>query len=177
MDGLSTLPKSRWEQGEALTVSFVRCFTESLGLNLRRREVCRAAKSALESVGSVSWLDEGRVLILDDRELPMGEIATVLNKIDQRFERIAARPLSARAVEHTLGITARERSRWTKDGRLARAGTNLIRRGQLIALSTYAVSEIARLTNEPETIRVWRNADARRVDLARRRDLTDREPT
>ena len=53
-------------------------------------------------------------------------------------------------VERTLGITARERLRWTKAGRLVRVGTNLIRRRQLTALSPDAVHEIARLMDARE---------------------------
>jgi hypothetical protein len=161
----TTLLKSRFldvgRQGGALTFSFTRCFEEALGLNLRRREAHRVAISALKSVGSVSWLAEGRVLIFNGEDLATADVATALNKIDRRLEKIATRPLSAGMVERALGITARERLRWTKDGRLARVGTNLIRRGQLIALSTYAVREIAHLMDERETIRIWREVDDR----------------
>jgi hypothetical protein len=160
MNEPAALPKSRFldigRQAEMLTFSFARCFEESLGLNLHRREAHRAAKSALKSLGAVTWLSADLVLILDGRRSAIDDMASVLNEIDQRLERIAERPLSARTVERTLSITARERSRWTKDGRLAAAGTSLIRRGQLVSLSTYAVGDVARLINEPETIRAWR---------------------
>ena len=86
-------------------------------------------------------------------------IAAMLSEIDQRLERIAKRPLSARMVGRMLGIASRERSRWTKDGRLAGAGTNLIQHSQLIALSTYSVDEIMRLINEPGTAHAWRKFD------------------
>ena len=165
MDEAAALPRSRFldigRQGEALTFSFARCFEDVVGLSLRRPEAYRAARVALKSVGSVSWLTEGLTFSLDSKMTAASDIAAMLNEIDQRLEGIAERPLSAHMVERALGITARERSRWTKDGRLARAGTNLIRRGHLIALSTYAVAEIARLMNEPGTIRAWREADDR----------------
>lgn len=161
--GAAGLLRSRFldveEHGKALTFSFARCFTECLGLNLRRGEACRAARLALKSLGSVIWLAEGRVLILGGNEPALADLAAALKRIDQRLDRIASRPLDARAVELALGITARERSRWTKDGRLVRAGTTLIRRGQLIALSTYTVGEIAQLVAQPETIRAWRDRD------------------
>jgi hypothetical protein len=146
---------------ETLTLSFARCFNESFALNLRRSEVHRAVRLALKTMGSVSWLTQGLVMTVDTGGRATNDIAAVLIGIDQRLERIASRPLNARVVERTLGITPRERSRWTKDGRLARAGTNLIRRGQLVALSTYSVGEIARLMNEPSKIRAWREADDR----------------
>lgn len=163
MDKPAELPKSRFieirRQGEALTFSFERGFEKSFGLSLRRQEAYRATKSILKSVGSVTRLSADLVLVPDDRALIMDDLASTLNEIDWRLERIAERPLSAHLVERVLGITAQERSRWTKNGWLERAGISLIRRGQLIALSTYAVDEIARLTNEPETIRAWRKAD------------------
>jgi hypothetical protein len=175
MERPNPLPKSRFldigEHEGALTFSLARCFAESLGLRLRRQEACGAARSSLKSVGSVSWLTEGQVLILDGGEAAGNSIAAVLRRIDRRLERIAVRPLGARMVEEALGITARERSRWTKDGRLTRAGTELIRRHQLIALSTYAVDEIARLTAEPETIRAWRDADAWRAKVPERQEV------
>jgi len=163
MDKPAELPKSRFleigHQGEALTFSFERSFEQCLGLRLRWREAYRATKSALKSVGSVTRFAASLVVILEDRDTTIDDVLTMVSNIDQRLERIAARPLSARMVERALGITARERSRWTKDGRLVRTGSSLIRRGQLIALSTYAVDQIARLMNDPNTIQAWREAD------------------
>lgn len=171
MVDLPTMPKSRFldvdREGTTITFSFERCFAESLGLGLRREEARRAARMVLKFLGPARMPPGACVLILDGGDPAGDAIATILNEIDRRLERIAVRPLSARLVEHTLGITARERSRWTKDGRLARSGTDLIRRGQRIALSTYAVSEIARLTNEPKIIRAWRKGDGEYRGLGR----------
>lgn len=163
MEEPTGLPQSRFldveRHGDALHLSLRRGFDQSLGLRLRRRETQRRSKLCLARLGSVVWMPHESTFVLARCSPSTVEFAIVLNDLDDRLTTIAKRPLTAGEVEEVLGISARERSRWTKDGRLPHSGTQIIQRGQRIALSTYAPHEIARLMKEPETIRAWREAD------------------
>jgi hypothetical protein len=140
--------------------SFRRCFAEQIGLGLRPREVRFAAKLGLKAVGKARWLEEEVALILSGPEQLVGEVAVALRDVDRRLAKLAEKPMEASLVEQALGISGRERLRWTKDGRMARAGVNLIRRGNAVALSLYRVEDVARLLKQPEIIRAWREADS-----------------
>ena len=68
-------------------------------------------------------------------------------------------------VEEVLGISARERRRWIKDGRLATSGTGQFKKGKTIfQFYLHRVDDIARLVAHPEIIAKWRAADAEAMD-------------
>lgn len=70
--------------------------------------------------------------------------------------------LYPRVVEEILGITSRERRRWTKDGRLHKSGAGSFYRGrQPIHFSLHPALQIAALSKSPEIIESWRKADAK----------------
>lgn len=85
--------------------------------------------------------------------------AKLLATLHFRLERIAHKPISQRQVERLLDISANERLRWSKDGRLRRSGTAQILRGAKIMLYTYPPREVERLLGAPEIIASWRDAD------------------
>jgi hypothetical protein len=58
--------------------------------------------------------------------------------IGRRLDNIAKRPMTSHEVQEVLGISARERIRWTKDNRLRTSGTFTARRQQIVTLNTYA---------------------------------------
>ena len=72
---------------------------------------------------------------------------------------IAKRPYSAKEVCMILGITNRERLRWTKDGRLKRGGNEIIKRGQKIAVITYNTNTVEALAKDQKLIEKWRIND------------------
>jgi hypothetical protein len=61
-----------------------------------------------------------------------------LNNIRRRLDAIAKRPMTSHEVQEALGISARERIRWTKDNRLRTSGTG--------ATCSQAVSEPNRIS-------------------------------
>ena len=68
-------------------------------------------------------------------------------------------------VEEVLGLSARERRRWIKDGRLATSGTGQFKKGKTIfQFYLHRVDDIARLVAHPEIIAEWRAADAEAMD-------------
>jgi hypothetical protein len=79
--------------------------------------------------------------------------------------------MTSHEVQDALNITARERIRWTKDGRLRTSGTFTARRQQVVTFSTYAVAYIEALSLRTETIEAWREADRdAAVRLPKRKD-------
>lgn len=64
-------------------------------------------------------------------------------------------------VDLCLGITSQERLRWTKDGRLKQGGSVTIKRGQLISVPTYSISDVEFLADNPAIIANWRSNEMR----------------
>ncbi len=88
------------------------------------------------------------------------ELPALLARIDAILDGFKKEGLHPRAVEEVLGISSRERLRWTKAGRLPKAGTGSFRAGrQSIYFSLYAAWKIAELARNPGVIRAWRDAD------------------
>jgi hypothetical protein len=66
-----------------------------------------------------------------------------------------------RLVEQVLGITTRERLRWTKDRRLPQSGSGSIKSGpRTIHFLLYPAHKIAQLASDPSVIADWRRADS-----------------
>jgi hypothetical protein len=88
-------------------------------------------------------------------------LSKLLSDIDRALDAFRQESLHPREVEEILVITSRERVRWTKDGRLPRAGSGSFGRGrQTVQFALYPPKRIAALSREPQTIRAWREADA-----------------
>jgi hypothetical protein len=89
------------------------------------------------------------------------DLVDLLSAIDKALDAFRQERLYPKVVEEILGITSRERRRWTKDGRLPKSGTGSFRRGrQSIHFALHPPQEIARLSKNPEIIAAWRKADA-----------------
>lgn len=91
------------------------------------------------------------------------EIAQIVDFLETTLTHLAREKLTAKAVEEVLQVTAIERQRWTKDGRLPSAGDAFIQRGQKVRLLTYAPELIAQLVTKPPTIETWRMSDRARI--------------
>jgi hypothetical protein len=83
-----------------------------------------------------------------------------LDDLAEALTRIAWRPLTPRLVVMALGISGRERARWTKDGRLPPSGQVFAHRGHLLSVPTYSVGLVEELLAHPEILTVWREQDA-----------------
>jgi hypothetical protein len=124
----------------------------------RRTDALARVRGSLRRLGAVPILISGHRLSarLPDPHPPPG-----LSDLDRRIGALASAPLTPAAVKQILGITGQERSRWTKDGRLARASSGVFRAGQhRVSFSRHPVDAIASLVNAPDTIEAWRTEDA-----------------
>jgi hypothetical protein len=138
--------------------SYDRSLADHLGLALREKEVCWMVKSRLKRLGALvvgevpHSFSMARDIVSDDR------FQEVISEIDRRLEAMAMRPLMPLMVEQVLGITAHERLRWTKDGRLPRSGQAAFRKAGAVVIATHPVDKISRLQAQPDVIAAWREA-------------------
>jgi hypothetical protein len=144
-------------QSDRVAISFTRSLGRYIGLRERRSEVRHLVHSCLKEFGIVVLVDGAEISGVIDS---FGYFSEALQRLDNRLDVLAERPMSSAQVQKVLRITSAERSRWTKDGRLRQYGSSLIRRGQLVALKTYAPEDIAYLAERPELIGQWREQDA-----------------
>lgn len=158
-----------WD-GDIATISAQRGIDGHLGLRFRVEEVGRRIESRLKRVGPTERDTEGHRFMVSCPSPRVAALSKVLGHLDAALDLIATRPLTPRLVQQALEITSRERLRWTKDGRLPQQGSATIRRGQLINISTYAVSQIADLMAHPRVIEGWRCSDA--AERTKRGDVT-----
>jgi len=139
-------------EADGWRVTAGRAFAAHLGLRLRWSEVRRGTLKLGARAPDVQCFDD-LVMLLDRR--PGSATPMTLASM---MTRIAARPLPGRVVIQVLGISNRERIRWTKDGRLPAGGFANIRRGHLMSIPTYDPDRIQALTQA--VIQSWREADA-----------------
>jgi hypothetical protein len=122
MDEAAVIPQSSFldieRDGDRLRLSLERCLNEHFGLRVRQDEVSRWVRLSLRPLGETNALDdEMHFTVITSPESPAAIIAA-LRQIDQHLWAIAERPLTSGLVQTLLGITSRERRRWTRDGRL-----------------------------------------------------------
>ena len=151
--------------GQAMEIQFSPNGSLTAGSERRARRAMRIVRSAFKRLKyrEIRDHDEGitvQILHADDVSI-QHMVATV----DQKLGYLAQEFLTTKMVEEILGITSRERTRWSKDGRLPNSGRASFKRGQnRVSLFTYSPVAIADLTKHPELIANWREMDAMGVD-------------
>jgi hypothetical protein len=87
-------------------------------------------------------------------------VAALVGAIGRLLASMRREPLHPRVVEEALGISAQERVRWTKAGRLRRAGSGTLSSGwQLVRFPLYSPRQILELTHNSSIIGRWRSGD------------------
>lgn len=77
-----------------------------------------------------------------------------------KLRKLFNEPLHAKHVDELLGISAKERRRWSKDGRLPASGyLSSNRTERRFTLRIFSVDEIDRLRRNPAQITRWRKDD------------------
>ncbi|OUI95868.1 hypothetical protein HK13_03340 [Acetobacter indonesiensis] len=79
-----------------------------------------------------------------------------IEKLITTVEEICTRPFTPATVQDALGISSRERIRWTRDGKLRSIGTKMIKDRGRFSLTLYSVEDVARLLMSPEILASWR---------------------
>lgn len=93
------------------------------------------------------------------------DLRQLCDELDQKLNRLQEEPLTGKMVDEILSISAMERRRWTKDGRLASAGHTLFGNGgKRVQLFAYAPATIMELARASHHVDAWRGADRERPD-------------
>ncbi len=142
-------------EGDRLLVSYGGCLEESV-LRLREEELVRALRRELKALGEVKPAGPRVFAVHGAAPAPM---LKAMRRIDRAIEDIASRPFTPRMVVEILGITPRERIRWTKSGRLPRSGSGTLKAARTVTFCIYAAGEIAKLAANPSVIEAWRRVD------------------
>lgn len=79
-----------------------------------------------------------------------------IEKLITTAEEICTRPFTPATVQDALGISSRERIRWTRDGKLRPIGTKMIRDRGCFSLTLYSAEDVARLLMSPGIMALWR---------------------
>jgi hypothetical protein len=142
-----------------LVLSYARALSENLGLNIRDIEVGRLVRSRMKRLGPLVRGNAPQSLVINVSAVSRSRLKSLVMELEDVLDVIATRPFSARKTEELLGITSKERLRWTKDGRLPHSRTAPISRGHTIMLPVYSVECVVALRSSPEVILSWRETD------------------
>ena len=133
----------------------------TLGSVSRSREVRYRVKAKLKRAAPLSRNDDGETVRARFELSSARRLKAVVAEIDRLLDSFPKQRLTPRMVEEILGISAAERRRWNKDGRLPKSGAGSFRRGkQSISFNLHPPEKIAQLAKDQTLIARWRQEDA-----------------
>ncbi|SRR6266496_2127542 len=145
----------------AVWFSYEPPFNITLGSQTRAKEIRYKLKVKLRRWRPLEKSDNGKVIAARFDIADPEKIKCALADLDRMLDTLATERLSPQMVEEILGITALERKRWNKDGRLPKSGMGSFKKGQQqIYFYLHPIAEIAKLAANPKIIAEWREADA-----------------
>jgi hypothetical protein len=145
---------------DAVHLTFELDFPVTLGLVARAREARRRVKACLRTLGISARATGTGGLTARVSGADLADTRRAIEEVDAVLDAFAKGGLTPRMVEHVLGISSRERIRWTKDGRLPKSGSASFRRGpNVIHFPLHPAHKIARLAADPSIVAAWRDAD------------------
>jgi hypothetical protein len=148
------------DEGDRIVVSYCRAIADDAVLRYRVKELVLRLRGELRHCGKVTprQLDDALLIVCEDagrKALP-----SRLERAERMIDELAGRPLTPRMVVEILGITQKERLRWSNDGRLTKAGAVIIKAAAKVAVTTYSARLVAALAATPTQIEQWRTEDA-----------------
>jgi hypothetical protein len=143
-------------------------FALTLGLDHRKKEACRRIQKALRGLPARLATQDGETHLMVRLEQTGKDVARrSAADIDETLASFAREKVTPNAVEQALGITSKERIRWTKDGRLPRSGNGTFKKGShIFQYSLHPADKIAELAENPSIVASWRlddHADATKI--------------
>lgn len=164
-------PKTSPEKSTFLTAEWSLPSTATLGSAVRaagiERELRRRMPTAARKSVTVSGVDV--VLCLPQTEPEAFEAAS--KKIDEILRDAGDRPILPREAEDILSISARERHKWLKDGRLQSFGTRTVKmrgRAKSVTFHVFDPRNIEEVLNG-DLPALWREEDEQAAADNRRR--------
>lgn len=145
---------------DAVHLTFEPGFPVTLGLTARAREARRRVKACLRTFGIPARANGTGEVTAHVCGTDLANARRIIGEVNAALDTFARDRLTPRMVEQVLGITARERIRWSKDGRLPKSGSGSFRRGpNVIHFPLHPAHKIARLAADPSIVAGWRKAD------------------
>jgi hypothetical protein len=141
-----------------IEISIAECLERYPALELRKREVRLRLSPKFKRIGPTAFNDRTCLWTFNDTSDLRARLAEELSKLDALVGKIANRDLTPKMVEGILGITNKERLRWTKDGRLRRVNAAPIR-GRNVNVTLYSARQISQLAKQKTVIEAWRRGD------------------
>jgi hypothetical protein len=133
----------------------------TLGSPRRERKALGMLKRLLRKASTASLLCSGRTITASLHGGSGKDLRDLLLRIDAAIDSFRAEKLHPKEVEEVLGITALERIRWTKDGRIPQSGTGSFGVGQRsIRFPLHPGDGIAALAGRAGIVEEWRAIDA-----------------
>jgi hypothetical protein len=132
-----------------ISISFVPTRELTLG-SARRAEEARRCVVNLLKRRRAKALIEGSTVHATIPSHAIAGLRALVSELDAALDAFREERLHPRVVEEILGITARERRDWTKDGRLPTSGSGAFQGGrQTIHFPLYPTAKIAALARVP----------------------------
>lgn len=138
---LQTSERLALSKGERLT-RFVDFLSDRHRIIGCRKQECRKRLRRFEHVLDIACLTPNKTCDIE--------------KLITTVEEICMRPFTPATVQDALGISSRERIRWTRDGKLKPIGTKMIKDRGHFSLTLYSAEDVARLLMSPEILTSWR---------------------
>jgi DNA-binding GntR family transcriptional regulator len=137
-------------------------FRLTLGLAQRKKQARRRIHKAL-AMERVVDTAHGEACVIARFGLGMANgVRHAADTIEKSLTALAAERLTPKAVEEALGISSKERIRWTKEGRLPRSGTGTFKKGaHVFQHSLHPADKIADLAENPAVIASWRARESK----------------
>jgi hypothetical protein len=157
---LSSRNLSVAQHRETIVISYELSWPMTLGSQLRERDLRRRFKARLQRWFPQEIVDAGAVITASWATADIDRAKSAITHVDHMLDAFRKERLIPKIVEEVLGISARERRRWIKDGRLSKSGTGHFKKGKTVfQFYLHRPEEIAKLAADPQIVAGWRAAD------------------
>ena len=155
----------------ALTAQWSLPSVATLGSSVRALGIQRELRRRMPIAARKSVTVGGAVVVLTMAAAEANAFDTASNRIAEVLETIARTPVLPTEVEDILSISARERHKWLKDGRLKSVGTRTVKmrgRAKSVTFHVFDPTQIGEVLNR-DLPALWREEDEMAAADNRRR--------
>lgn len=164
-------PPSKTDPAPELVEQWTLASAATMGSSVRTKGILQELRSRLP-VRVRKLLDvQANLLTLAMPENTNADFASASTLVTKALETIAERLVIPREIEDILSISATERHRWLKDGRLPSAGTRTVKlrgRARKITFHVFEPQKVADLL-DGDVVSAWREQDAETAAENRRK--------
>jgi hypothetical protein len=165
-------------QPDDLVETWTLPYAATLGSSVRRSGIFLEMRARLSPAARKSLTIDAGTLILRMAPEDAGRFVVATKAIADAFKGIETLPVTPREIEHILQISATERRRWLKDGRLLSAGTRTVMlRGRAKQVTFHVFDpRIVEDLLDRDRVSEWREEDAVKAAENRRRAAPKARP-